>query len=122
MKTLHELNSKMWYRLLKVFFIIISISSLLITGFIIYNNRNNAKEKYITQEQLKLMLEKQDPKLDKVRIVENLVSKGLIIKDFNEPKLSQTKEVLVYLFINALVLIVIQRVFYYIVLGTVRPK
>lgn len=38
----------------------------------------------ITQEQLKIILDKQDPSLDKAKIVDSLVAKGVVIEGYND--------------------------------------
>jgi hypothetical protein len=113
----------MWYRLLKVFFIIISIGSLLITFFITYyNNESNTHEKYLSRDQMQELLDSRPKGVSLDEGLKMYIDNGWTIQGVNESKLNIGKEALVYLSVNLFILIIIQRTFYYIVLGTVRPK
>lgn len=146
MKTLHELNSKMWYRLLKVFFILISIGSLLITCFTFYSNEYENKKIILNEKNQAVPCytesdsdTEEEQRRNRIRLAagmpliskcSDLTSEERLAKDFPdifllEPSKFSPDLLLAtapYLLINVLVLIIIQRTFYYTVLGTVRPK
>lgn len=44
----------------------------------------------VTKDQLKIMLDSVDPKVDKQKVLETMLSQGLVVKDVNEPKPEQT--------------------------------
>lgn len=138
MKTIKELNEKIWYRILKVVFLlffILSFFNLLVFSYNIYfSNKNNINHKYMTFlnrntiQQLITDLNIKESQADE--FFKGLTEKGYTLEGYNDKSTGSINEKNLFYKISPILLLfrimvsffTIKHTFYYIVLGKFRPK